>query len=96
MEPASVTTEMWHGISVMLRFLWLYVFLILGVAVNFLIAHAVIPSLADSGQLPSRIARLRPLFYLGSLGLLVVAVISLFLAIVNAQVLGQIWGRWWI
>lgn len=96
MDPAYVTNEIWHGLSVMLRFLWLYLFFIIGVAFNFLIAHAVIPSLVDSGQLPPRIARLRPLFYLGALGLLVLALAFFVLTVINVDVIEEAWGRWWI
>ncbi len=96
MDPSFVSNDIWHGISTMLRFLWVYIVFIIGAAFNFLLAHAIIPSLADSGQLPARIAKLRPLFYLGALGSLILALVFIVLTAVNADVLGRVWPRWWI
>ena len=96
MDPPFLTNQIWHDLSTMLRFLWVYVFFIIAVAFNFLIAHAIIPSLVDSGQLPARVARLRPLFYLGALSLLALAAVFLVLTLMNADVLGRVWPRWWI
>ena len=96
MDPAFVSTEIWHGISVLLRFFWVYVLLIVGFVVNLLIAHAFIPSLAASNQLPAQISRLRPLFYLGALSILVGAVAFFILAMGEIGVLGQVLDRWWI
>ena len=96
MDPSYVSSDIWHDLSTMLRLFWVYLFVIIGFASNFLIAHAIIPSLVDSGQLPTRIARLRPLFYLGALSILAVAVVVLVLAITSADVAGRILDRWWI
>lgn len=96
MDPDFVTTQVWHQLSLMLRFLWVYVFFIIGFAFNFLLAHAVIPSLVDSGQLPARIARLRPLFYLSALGSLTAALLFAVLTAVNADVTQLVLKRWWI
>ena len=96
MEPAYVSSDIWHGLSTMLRFFWLYLLLIVGFASNFLIAHAIIPSLVDSDQLPIRIARLRPLFYLGAFSILAIAVVVIGFGISSAGVVGEIYGRWWI
>ena len=96
MDPSYVSSDIWHDLSTMLRLFWVYLFVIIGFASNFLVAHAIIPSLVDSGQLPVRIARLRPLFYLGAFSILAVAVVVAVLAIMSADVAGRIFGRWWI
>ena len=96
MDPAFVDNQMWHDLSTMLRFLWVYMLFIIGFAMNFLTAHAIIPSLVASGQLPLRIARLRPLFYLGALSILVMAVGLFVLTALEADVVARIWERWWI
>ena len=96
MDPVYVDNDLWHDLSTMLRFLWLYFLIINGFVVSFLIAHAIIPSLVDSGQLPPRLARLRPLFYLNALGILVTALVVFLLLVINIDVIGRIWGRWWI
>ena len=96
MDPAFVTTGIWHDLSIMLRSLWVYVFFIIGFAFNFLLAHAVIPSLVYSGQLPPRFARLWPLFYLSALGSLALALVFIVLTIVKADVVHRVWDRFWI
>ncbi len=96
MDPPFVTNELWHDISTMLRFLWVYLLLIIGFAFNFLLAHAIFPSLVASGHLPARIARLRPLFYLGAFGILAMALVFLVLTMLQADVVGRLWERWWI
>ena len=96
MDPEFITTEHWSDISTVLRFLWLYFLFIIGFAFTILLAHAIIPSLVSTGQLPASADRLRPLMYLSALGILVFALGFLVLSMVNADVIGQLWGRWWI
>lgn len=96
MDPAFIDNQMWHDLSTMLRFLWVYMLFIIGFALNFLTAHAIIPSLVDSGQLPRRIAQTRPLFYLSALGILVIAVGLLVVTVVEANVVARIWSQMWI
>ncbi|MBI4200183.1 MAG: hypothetical protein HY535_06900 [Chloroflexi bacterium] len=97
MDPKPIVEiAIWHDISTALRFLWAYWFVIIGFAFNMLIAHAIIPSLVASGQLSPRVARLRPLFYLGALGILAVALLSLLLSMLQIGAIGRFWDRWWI
>ena len=96
MDPAFVTNEIWHNISGMLRFLWVYVFFIIGFALNLLIAHAIIPSLVGSGQIPERIANLRPVFYLASGGALVFALAALVISMLQVGIVTDVFNRWWI
>ena len=96
MDPAFVDNEIWHGISGMLRFLWVYVFFVSGAAFNFLIAHAIIPSLAGSGQIPERAAKLRKFFYLSAGGIMVIAVAALVISMAQVGVVGDVFNRWWI
>ena len=70
MDPAYVTTDIWHDLSTALRFLWLHVALIVGFVTNFLIAHALIPSLASTHQISARILRLRAWTYVLAFSLL--------------------------
>ncbi|MCZ6615063.1 MAG: hypothetical protein O6920_04685 [Chloroflexi bacterium] len=96
MDPEFITNEHWADISTVLRFLWLYWLFIIGFATNMLLAHALIPSLIASGQLPSSMGRVRPLLYLSALGILTIAILFLVLSVVNADVIGRISERWWI
>lgn len=96
MDPAFVDNELWHGISVMLRFLWAYLFFALAFTSLFLTAHAIIPSLVTTGHIPAQAARLRPFIYAAAGGALVIAVILLALTLANANVVGKIWDRYLI
>ncbi|MBI2172330.1 MAG: hypothetical protein HYU30_10025 [Chloroflexi bacterium] len=96
MDPAYITTDIWHDLSTALRFIWLYVFLILGFVSNFLIAHAVIPSLASTHQIPERIVKLRALVYLIAFGALAMAVTVFLLTLLSLDVIARILPRWWI
>ncbi|MBI4340066.1 MAG: hypothetical protein HY680_08965 [Chloroflexi bacterium] len=96
MDPSYLTTDMWHDLSTVLRFLWLYVFLILGFVTTFLTAHAIIPSLAASGHLSEKIARLRAFVYLMAFGILAMAVASFLLMFINLDVVVRVWDRWWV
>ena len=96
MDPEFITTSHWAGISTTLRFLWLYWLFMIGFASNMLLAHAIIPSLISSGQLPEAIGRVRPMLYLGAAGILGIAIIFFVFSVANADIIGEFWGRWWI
>jgi hypothetical protein len=96
MDPSYIDNRIWHDLSTLVRLVGVYFIIINGFVVNFLIAHAIIPSLADSRQLSHKLVRLRPLFYLNALGILATALVVLFLVIINASVIGEIFDRWWI
>ena len=96
MDPSFVTTTIWHEISVMLRFLWLYVISIMGFVTLFLIAHAFIPSLASTGQISQKILKLRPILYLMAFGILSGAVLMFIFTLANISWVPKVLDRWWI
>lgn len=96
MDPAFVDNSIWHDVSTMLRLLWVYVLIIIGAAFTFLTAHAIIPSLAGSGLLSPRIVRLRPLLYIGALGIFLMAMVAVVLIVLQADVTQRVLPTWWI
>ncbi len=96
MDPAFVDNSIWHDISTMLRLLWVYLLFIIMAAFTFLTAHAIIPSLAGSGLISARIARLRPLFYIGALGIFLIAVSAIVLILFQADLTQRVLSKWWI
>lgn len=96
MDPAFVDNSIWHDISTMLRLLWVYVLVTIIAAFTFLTAHAIIPSLAGSGLLRTRIARLRPLLYIGSLGVFLISVAIIVLILLQSDVSQRVLTKWWI
>lgn len=93
MDPAYFTTDIWHNISTALRLIWLYVFFILGFVTNFLIAHAVIPSLASTHQVSPKIVRLRALVYIFAFSILGVAILTFIAMLLQLDVLTRVWPR---
>ncbi len=96
-DPSYITHSNWADIGNLLIFIWLGVVVVVGFAGSVLLAHAVIPSLAASGELPDpRLLKLRPLLYGGAGMLLVLAVVLIALLVPQADVLGDIYERWWV
>lgn len=64
MTPGIMGPAEWNSLTALLITLWLFAFTTTVFTVNFLLGHAIVPSLAHTGHLPSWAKRLRPLFYL--------------------------------
>ena len=83
-DPRALTSVEWNNIHMFLQWLWIYFPLVVTFGLTLLTAHAVIPSLVNTGQLPESAQKLRiPLTGVAGL-LFVVAVVILILGI-NAQ-----------
>ena len=84
-DPRALTSVEWNNIHMFLQWLWIYFPLVVTFGLTLLTAHAVIPSLVNTGQLPESAQKLRiPLTSVAGL-LFVVAVVILILGI-NAQI----------
>ena len=96
MDPEYITSADWRDIGNFLTFIWLILLFAIGFGFNFLLAHAVIPSLIITGHIPERFGRARRLFYTGA-GAAMVGVIFVWVRIaVEINFIGEFWGRWWI
>lgn len=67
MTPQAIGAADWGDLAALVVTLWFFALSTVAFAISLLLGHAIIPSLAYSGQLPSAAARLRPLFYLAAL-----------------------------
>ncbi len=63
MDPRVMTTDQWILVDHSLRYLVLFVGLVINTAMSFLLAHAIIPSLVNTGEMPAGMTRLRPVLY---------------------------------
>jgi len=63
MDPRILTSDQWQLINDSLRFLVLFVGLVINMTMSFLLAHAVIPSLINSGEIAFATHRLRMILY---------------------------------
>ena len=93
--PEFITTVHWQQLSDLLTWLIIFVIFAIGFALNFLLAHAVIPSLVGTGHLSGRVSRLRAPLYLVSLTSLVIAGIFLSLSLSEYGVISSLFGDTW-
>ena len=96
MDPEYINSDIWRSTGEILTFIWLLFFSAVGFGFNFLMAHAIIPSLVGSGHLPARLSKARPLFYGGAALALGLVVFALNRAAANAGFIEDFWPRWWI
>jgi hypothetical protein len=67
MTPECLTASEWNNLASLLNTIWLFAPSLIAFALSLLLAHAIIPSLVTSGDLPPAMTRARPLLYLTSL-----------------------------
>ena len=95
-DPKALTSANWNDIHVWLVWFWTYLPLVITFALTMLTAHAVIPSLINTGQLPASAGRWRmPLTGFACL-VLVAAVVVLVLGINSTLDLEKFWDRYLI
>jgi hypothetical protein len=64
-DPEFILTGTWLEIAQLLVRMWVFVLFQVVFAFSLLLAHAVIPSLIDTGHLPAATNRIRPVLYGG-------------------------------
>lgn len=71
MDPEALNHTDWRNTSILLRYLWFIVIFAFGFSTHMVLAHAIIPSLVNSGHLPptieNKLKKIRTPFYLLSL-----------------------------
>lgn len=92
-DPAFITAENWKELSELLYPLWMVLGAVLGLAVSFLMAHGVIPSLSATRDLPSKLATLRMPFYGAAVAFLLFGLFSVFLLINRFGVIAEIFWK---
>jgi len=92
-DPKALTGADWHNIHMFLQWFWIYLPIVLTFGITMLIAHALIPSLIITGQLPESAHKARlPLTGIAAIAF-AAGVVILSLAI-NAQLdVQNIWPR---
>jgi hypothetical protein len=63
MDPQYLYQQQWETIGTLLPHLALFVALMVNMAISFLMAHAVIPSLAMTREIPVDVDKLRRILY---------------------------------
>ena len=92
-DPTALTSENWNNIHLFLLWFWIYLPIVVTFAITMLTAHALIPSLVNTGHLPESAQRLRfPLTAFAAL-LFVAGVVILVLGINATLDVRQVWDR---
>ncbi len=93
-DPKALTSANWNDIHVWLTLFWIYTPLVVTFALSMLTAHAIIPSLIITGQLPQSASRLKlPLTGFAIL-VSIAAIIILAFAMNQALIIEKFWDRW--
>ena len=58
-DPKALTSVEWNNIHMFLQWFWIYFPIVVTFGLTLLIAHAVIPSMVSTGQLPESTQKLR-------------------------------------
>ena len=95
-DPAAINAAQWGEIGTWMHWLWAYFFCIVILALNFLTAHAVIPSLVSSGHLPQKFLKMRLPLYLGTVAFLGLAMLFLTWTVNNSRLLENVYNRFFI
>lgn len=96
MHAEVTTADQWVQINSGLIWFWAFAACIVVFAANLLLAHAMIPSLVSTRQLPQRVMRVRPVLYVISLIFLVGAIFSLANIVGGLSVLFDLYEKVWI
>ena len=93
-DPKALSSANWNDIHLWLTYFWIYVPLVLTFAFTILTAHALIPSLINTGHIPTSVGRLRiPLTFFAAL-VFIAAVFMMVLTINKTLDLAKFWDRW--
>ena len=95
-DPNALTSVEWNNIHVFLRWFWIYFPLVITFAITLLTAHAIIPSLVNTGQLPESMQRLRTPLTGFAVLVFAAGVVILMLGINATLDVRQVWGRFLI
>ena len=86
----------WDELNTGFIFFWLALLMMVAVAVSFLLAHAIIPSLVGTRDLPQGFAKLRPVFYAAAIISLLLALFLYYTTWETVSVYLEVFPRKWI
>lgn len=93
-DPAFITSADWAAISDLLATLWMILGSAFGLGGTILLAHGMIPSLADTGDVPVDFAkRVRPVMYGAAFVFLLLGLFSVVLFTSRLDVISGIFYR---
>ena len=93
-DPKALSSANWNDIHLWLTYFWIYAPLVLTFAFTILTAHALIPSLINTGHIPTSVSRLRRPFTFFAALVFIAAVFMMVLTINKTLDLAKFWDRW--
>lgn len=91
-----LSLHIWDELDTGLIFFWLALLMMVGMAVSFLLAHAIIPSLVGTQDLPQGFAKLRPVFYGAAILALLLALFLYYMTWETVSIYLEVYPRKWI
>ena len=92
----ALALSIWDELDTGLIFFWLALLMMVATAVSFLLAHAILPSLVGTRDLPQGFAKLRPVFYAGAILAFLLALFLYYITWETVSVYLEIYPRKWI
>ena len=92
----ALALPIWDELDTGLIFFWFALLMMVATAVSFLLAHAILPSLVGTGDLPQGFAKLRPVFYAGAIVAFLLALFLYYITWETVSVYLEIYPRKWI
>ena len=96
MDPNYVNYPHWIEIRGLVTLLWALPVTAIGFAFVLLLSRAIIPSLVSSNHLPESVLKVRPFLYLASFVSLGLLIFVLVRATGLADIITEIYPKWWI
>lgn len=95
-DPKALTSADWNNIHLFLQWFWIYFPLVITFALTVLTAHGLIPSLVNTGHLPSAANRVRLPLNVFALFVFAAAVVILVFGINQTLDVANFWDRYLI
>ncbi len=96
MDASVTSADQWTQVTAGLVWFWTFLSCMIVFATTLLLAHAAIPSLVSTHQLPRRTLGVRPVFYGLAIIFLMAAIFSFGNIVVHLRVLWELYGKIWV
>ena len=95
MQLSELTSAEWVRLSELIAHLWFFALALVVTGLTYMLAHAMIPSLMDTGDLPAVVARRMraPLYLLVAMGCVAVVLLSIKGTLLALDILPEIYPR---
>lgn len=95
MQLSDLTADDWVRLSELVAHLWFFALALVATGLTYMLAHAMLPSLMDTGDLPAAVARRMraPLYLVVAMGCVAVVVLVIKGTLLALDILPEIYPR---